>query len=182
MKKLKKNNIILRPLEPEDIEILYQWENDPEIWTISHTITPFSKYIIKKYIESSHLDIYQTKQFRFMIDVVSSTGKSMPIGTIDLFDFDPFHNRVGVGILIKEEENRQKGYASNALALLIEYTFSNLQVHQLYCNICNDNEASLHLFKKFNFEVIGFKKDWCKTKQGWKGEYLLQLLNPNQVK
>ena len=182
MEKLKKNNIILRPLEPEDLEVLYKWENDSEIWTISNTITPFSKYILKKYIENSHLDIYETKQFRFMIDLLSEKNDTKPIGTIDLFDFDPYHNRIGVGILIKENENRRKGFASIALELLIDYAFTTLKVHQLYCNICIDNEISLHLFKKLNFEIIGLKKDWCKTNTGWKGEYMLQLINPNHIK
>jgi len=182
LEKLKKNNIILRPIEPEDLEILYKWENDPDIWNISNTITPFSKYILKKYIENSHLDIYETKQFRFMIDFLSDEDNSIPIGTIDLFDFDPYHNRIGVGILIKKNENRKKGYASIALELLINYAFTILKVHQLYCNICIDNKISLHLFKKFNFEVIGLKKDWNKTSTGWKGEYMLQLINPNKDK
>ena len=61
--------IILRALEPTDIDALYKWENDPEIWHVSNTCTPYSKYILEKYIENSHLDIYQVKQLRLMIDI-----------------------------------------------------------------------------------------------------------------
>lgn len=181
MEKLKKDNIRLRPVEPEDLEVLYNWENDTEIWHISNTITPFSKYILKKYLENSHLDIYETKQLRFIIELEENTKVHVPIGTIDLFDFDPYHSRIGIGILIKEDKHRQKGYASAALEILINYTFSTLLVHQIYCNIDTDNITSLNLFKKFNFKITGKKIDWCKNASSWKNEYILQLINPNQT-
>lgn len=178
MEKVENNIVRLRPLEPEDIDILYKWENNPEIWQVSHTVTPFSKYIIKKFIENSHLDIYETKQYRFMIDLIEDNS-NQTIGTIDLFDFDPYHNRVGIGIVIIEDKHKQKGYAGNALKLLINYVFNTLLVRQVYCNICPSNEASLKLFQKFGFQIIGLKKDWLKTSKGYIDEYLLQLINTN---
>ena len=72
------DNIILRAPEPGDIDVLYLWENDPEIWQVSNTITPFSRYILEKYIENAHLDIYQVKQLRLMIDV-KEKKKSAPL-------------------------------------------------------------------------------------------------------
>ncbi len=178
MMQLESDKIKLRPLEPEDIDIIYEWENDPEVWKISHTQTPYSKYILKKFIENSHLDIYETKQYRFIIDL-KKEKKTETIGTIDLFDYDPYHSRIGVGILIKENEHRQKGYASEALRLLTDYVFNKLLIHQIYCNICPYNKASLKLFLKHGFKVVGLKKDWLKTSDGWQDEYLLQLVNPN---
>ena len=73
----------LRALEPEDIDLLYEWENDHSIWYVSNTLTPFSKYILKKYIENSHLDIYQTKQLRLMIDVCREADPET-VGAIDI--------------------------------------------------------------------------------------------------
>ena len=60
--------IRLRALEPEDLECLYQWENDMDLWEVSDTLTPFSLFTLKKYIETCHLDIYTTKQLRLMIE------------------------------------------------------------------------------------------------------------------
>jgi hypothetical protein len=48
------------------------------------------------------------------------------IGSIDLFDFDHFHGRAGVGILIADPADRKKGYASAALACLVNYAFETL--------------------------------------------------------
>ncbi len=177
MNELENSTIKLRAVELADIDLLYAWENNTELWTVSNTLVPFSKYILKKYIESSAFDIYTTKQLRLMIDAktTESTVKQT-VGIIDLFDFDPYHNRAGVGILIHKEE-RNKSYATNALEVLINYAFNTLKLHQLYCNITTDNEMSIRLFRKFDFLIIGEKKEWNKTKTGWVGELMLQLIN-----
>jgi diamine N-acetyltransferase len=167
-------NIKLRALEPEDLELLYEWENDDSNWRISSTISPFSKYIIKKYIENSHKNIYETSQLRLMIDHITD---KISIGTIDIFDFDPFHKRAGLGILIANEAYRRKGYASMALTCLIEYCFKTLQLHQLYCNILANNFESMDLFKKLGFIQTGQKKDWINTSEGYFDEYIFQLIN-----
>ncbi len=94
---------------------------------MSNTCTPYSKYILEKYIENSHLDIYQVRQLRLMIDIREKGN--MPqrsIGTVDLFDFDPYHNRAGVGILIGEKSDRKKGFAFMALNKFLEYSFQTL--------------------------------------------------------
>ena len=171
--------IILRAPEPSDVELLYRWENDPEIWHVSNTITPFSKYILEKYIENAHLDIYQVKQLRLMIDVMEQgKNKSRTIGTIDLFDFDPYHNRAGVGILIGDKSDRKKGYATLALKKFIHYCFNTLQLHQLYCNITRGNSDSLRLFKRCGFRISSHKTDWIKTPGRYLEELFLQLINP----
>ena len=171
---MKYEKISLRALEPEDLELLYEWENNSKYWMISNTVTPFSKYTLKRYMENSHKSIYETGQLRFMIDHVND---DVTIGTIDIFDFDPFHKRAGVGILIAKEEYRRKGYASMALKCLIDYCFKTLQVHQLYCNILANNSESMDLFKKMGFVQAGIKKDWVNTADGYLDEYMFQLLN-----
>ncbi|MCK5028700.1 MAG: GNAT family N-acetyltransferase [Bacteroidales bacterium] len=170
---LKGETTKLRAIEPYDLDIIHKWENDNSIWHLSNTITPFSKNIIKQFIDNSHLDIFQSKQLRLMIE--KNNGEV--IGTIDLFDYDPLHKRAGIGILIAEKENRGKGYASDALDVLIKYCFSVLQLHQLFCNITDDNSESINLFTKKGFQLIGTKKDWLLFSDGTKNEYMYQLIN-----
>ncbi|MCD4731440.1 MAG: GNAT family N-acetyltransferase [Bacteroidales bacterium] len=169
-KKLK-----LRALEPSDIDLLYEWENNEKLWYLSNTITPFSRFTLEQYILNSHQDIYTTKQLRLMIDKKNS-NQNVTIGSIDLFDFDPSNKRAGIGILISDNE-RNKGYASEALELLISYCFSTLQLHQIYCNISADNQVSLQLFKKHNFSSVGLKKEWIFVNNKWVDEFILQLIN-----
>jgi len=140
---MKYKEISLRALEPEDLELLYGWENNVSYWTISNTIVPFSKYTLKRYLEDSHKSMYETGQVRLMIDHIAD---DTTIGTIDIFDFDPFHKRAGVGILIADEQYRRKGYATMALKCLIDYCFSTLMLHQVHCSILSNNEESIDMF------------------------------------
>jgi diamine N-acetyltransferase len=172
---MKYDKIKLRALEPEDLELLYNWENNLSYWVVSNTSSPFSKYTLKRYVENSHKSIYETGQLRLMIDHIDD---KVSIGTIDIFDFDPFHMRAGLGILIANEEYRRKGYATMALTCLTEYCFKTLQLHQLYCSIIANNCESIDLFRKIGFIETGVKKEWIKTSDGYLDEHIFQLINP----
>jgi diamine N-acetyltransferase len=171
---MKYKEISLRALEPEDLELLYEWENNLSYWIISNTVVPFSKYTLKRYLENSHKNIYETGQLRLMIEHIPN---NTTIGTIDIFDFDPFHKRAGLGILIAKEEYRRKGYASMAIKCLVDYCFNTLQLHQIYCNILANNCESMDLFKKAGFVQSGIKKDWIMTSDGYLDEYIFQLIS-----
>ncbi len=169
---LKGEHIYLRALEPEDLEFIHTIENDETIWEISNTITPYSKFLIKQYLEHSHKDIFEVKQLRLVI----CNYNNEPLGMIDLFDFDFKNRRAGVGILIKDKTDREKGYGFEALKLLISYCKVHLDLHQLFCNVSEDNKASLSLFQKLGFEIIGLKKDWNYINGSFKNEYVLQFI------
>ncbi|MBJ6368997.1 GNAT family N-acetyltransferase [Snuella sedimenti] len=170
---LKGKHIYLRALEPEDLEFIHVIENNESIWEISNTQTPYSKFLIKQYLENAHKDIFEVKQLRLVI----SNYDDEALGLIDLFDFDFKNSRAGIGILIKESNDRGKGYGNEALKLLINYSFTHLGLHQLYCSVSEDNEASIKLFTKQGFEKVGEKKDWNRVNGVYKNEYLFQLIN-----
>lgn len=177
---LKGDLVILRAPEPADIEILYNWENDPSVWAYSNTLVPYSRFQIEEYILASGQDIFSTRQLRLMVDLPDKKGIPTPIGTVDLFDFDPVNRRAGVGILICKS-HREKGYAFDALSVLIRYVFTKLPLHQLFCNIAEDNTASIRLFKKAGFKKCGKRKDWIRREQGWANEIQFQLIREGQT-
>ncbi len=169
---LKGEHIYLRALEPKDLEVLYHWENNPAIWKVSNTFAPFSKFVLEQYLVNAHEDIFTAKQIRLLICSIDNT----PIGTIELFEFDAHHSRVGIGIMI-DENVENKGYATEALQVLCNYCFDVLLVKQVYCNISAGNEKSLHLFKKLGFTEVGIKKQWNKiTQNAFEDEWMLQLI------
>ena len=59
---LSNDRVRLRALEPEDLELLYRWENDPELWEVGNTLAPYSRYILKEYIAGSDRSIYESRQ------------------------------------------------------------------------------------------------------------------------
>ncbi|MFY0629324.1 MAG: GNAT family N-acetyltransferase [Flavobacteriaceae bacterium] len=170
---LEGKHIKLRALEPEDLAFLYTIENDTDFWEVSHTQVPFSKFLLKQYLENAHLDIYEAKQLRLIIEE-TKTGE--PAGMIDLFDFNPQHKRAGVGIIISTKFQKL-GYASEAMKILIDYCFTQLNLHQLFANITPDNKDSILLFEKHNFKKTGEKKDWIFSNNGFKNELIYQLIH-----
>ena len=163
------NKITLRALEPTDREFLYALENDTSLWHVSHTQTPFSKYVLTQYLENSHRDIYEVKQLRF---IISQKETDTAIGCIDLYDFNPLHKRVGVGIVIFEKSKRGKGFASDSIEVLCKYAFSRLDVHQLYAAVSPLNTESIALFQAAGFKHYGVKKSW----NYWNGKFYDELL------
>ncbi|SHI53871.1 diamine N-acetyltransferase [Mesonia phycicola] len=166
-------HISLRPLEPEDLDFIYQIENNEDLWELSSTQTPYSRFLIQQYLDNAYRDIYEVKQLRLVIE----NNEKESLGLIDIFDFDPQHRRAAIGILIVEQQNRGKGFGAEALNLLCGYAFERLKLHQVYANVAEDNLKSQKLFEHQGFQKIGVKKDWNLVNGIYKNEYLYQLLN-----
>lgn len=150
-------DIYLRALEPEDMEVLYKWENDTRIWSKGGgSIAPYSKFAIRQYIANAMQEIYEIKQLRMMV-IDKTTDEA--VGTVDLYDFDALNKRAGIGILI-DEEHQRRGYALQGLECIERYAFTHLQLHQLYAYIASHNKASIALFEKANYINTATLRDW----------------------
>lgn len=170
---IRNTHICLRAVEKNDLDVLYACENDRSVWKVSNTQTPFSKYVLEQYLDTAHQDIYTNKQLRLMICLLEN---GMPVGTIDLFEFEPAHARIGVGVLIFEAF-RNKGYAREALDCLKQYAFDTLMLNQLYCNISASNTESIRLFETLGYRNTGLKKSWNRIAAGeFEDELFYQLI------
>ena len=134
------NELILRALEPNDLDLLYDIENDKSLWKYSNTSSPFSRNSLKKFIENSHLDILEHKQIRLVLSDMGNTA----FGFIDLFKYDMINRRAGVGIIIFEKY-RSKGMGSKSLKLIEDYVVKHIPIHQLYAIISNENKICIDL-------------------------------------
>ncbi len=169
---LRGQNIHLRALEPSDVEPMYRWENDPAVWGVSGTVAPFSREILRAFIEQQQYDIWRTHQLRL---VIARNDDATAVGAVDLFDFDPLNRRAGVGVLVADGE-RGRGYASEALALLVEYARDVLMLNQLYCDIDTDNVTCRALFSGCEFEECGVRRRWRLASDGWRDVVMMQRL------
>lgn len=170
---IKDDKMSLRIAEPEDAELIYQWENDRRIWRVSETLTPLSRFQIDQFLLSNG-ELVSNKQMRLMIQVHDEPN---PIGCIDLFDYDPVNQRIGIGILI-DEGHRHQGYATRAVRMGMEYLFNDVMVHQIHCLIDETNAESQHVFEQLGFQRQGVRKDWIKTPDGYLDTLFYQKINP----
>ena len=169
---LEGGKVRLRGVLASDVDLLFDWENRPELWHLGAEHSPLSKDQITAFIYNSTGDVYLDGQLRLMIE-----SRKKTIGCIDLFEFDQHNQRAGVGILIADTEDRRSGYAKEALRLLTNYCFQVLDFRQLYCHIPVDNEASLQLFKGCGFEQTGTSRDWVKKGNAFIDAVFMQRVN-----
>lgn len=161
----------LRAMEPSDVELLYAWENDRSVWRVSGTMTPLSRERIAQFIAEQSYDLYATRQMRLIIEV-----EGVAVGSADIFEFDPYNLRFGIGILIYASEHRRRGYARAAIEQLKEYGRESLGIHQIWAEVAADNAASIALFEECGFEVCGRHREWLRRGEEFIDQLDYQLL------
>ncbi|MBQ8521605.1 MAG: GNAT family N-acetyltransferase [Bacteroides sp.] len=170
MKILQKDGYRLRAPEPEDLEVMYLFENTPTLWEVSNATGPYSRFFLKQYIEQHQNDLYTDRQLRLMIE----NSERKIVGIIDLYNFEPFHSRAEVGVVIAEDY-RRRGIARLALQLLKDYCLDYLGIHQLYAYMDVTNEASIRLFAGCGFKECAYLKDWMRTGTQYRDVKMMQL-------
>lgn len=149
----------LRPLEPEDLALLYELENDSELWCCSSEPVPSSRFMLREYIARAE-SLIECRQQRFAIDDIDEQPlKRQTVGFIDLTNYDPLSLRGEVSITIRKEA-RRKGYGSQALPLF-ETTIKKLvPIRLLYAIIAERNESSRKLFERAEYQDCGRLPQW----------------------
>ena len=151
-------NIRLRALEPEDLELIYRIENDPQFWRFGSSTVPYSRYVLRQYITSSQNDIFVDGQVRLVIEYEGS-----PVGFADLTNFDALHLRAEIGLaILPEYQGRRLG--QSAVLALCDYA-RQLHIHQLYAIIATTNEPATRLFKLLAFDASAVLHDWLRTEE-----------------
>lgn len=152
--------MLLRPLEPEDLELLYSIENDEELWNCSNADGPFSHYVLKKYIAEA-ATIHECGQLRLAIDIApdNTNNLSRTIGLVDLTNYNALAARAEVGITLLKE-HRGKGYGTKALQLIEKFAVERLRIHSLHAYVSPHNTQSMQLFEKSNYKMITKLPDW----------------------
>ena len=159
----------LRAIEPEDLELLYQIENDQRLWKVGATNVPYSRYTLHDYIANSNDDIYADRQVRLMAE--NDEGET--VGVVDLVQFSPQHLRAEVGIVILNA-HRRKGYATAAIEALCDYAQRVVHLHQLYAVVETSNESAVALFEKAGFSTGNTLKEWLFDGHSYHDALLMQ--------
>ena len=142
-------------MEPEDLDVLYQIENDASIWHVGTNNVPYSRYALHDYIAHASGDIYTDKEMRLMIE--NEQGET--VGIIDLVNFSPQHQRAEIGIVVKDKY-RNLGYANAAIRKIMTYAHDIVHLHQLYSIVETTNVISINLFESLGFSHGLHLKEW----------------------
>ena len=147
-------NIILKAIEKEDLPILNQWANAPQIqymlggWHFPTNMNDQQQWFASLNVGSTHQ--------RFAIHI-ANIGI---IGTANLVDIDWKNGTAFHGILIGNPEVQGKGYAKDTIKTIMKYAFEELRLYRLETTIIEYNETSLNLYKKCGWKQEGVQKEW----------------------
>lgn len=165
------NEINLRAIEPEDLDFVYEIENDSKMWNVGVTNVPYSRFSIRQYIANTQNDIYTDRQLRLMIE----NAEGDVVGIADLTNYDPRHNRAETGIVIMEKW-RRNGFATKALDMLKGYARHIIHLHKLYAIVSIDNAVAERLFRKAGFSQETTLKEWLYDGREYKDAILMSCI------
>jgi len=149
-------SVRLRKLEPEDLPLLYEWENDSSVWQEGDTHNPLSQADLRDYILRTTGDIYQDGQLRL---IICEDTDSAPVGCVDLYDVDIRNRKAAVAIYI-DPRHRHKGLAQQALNLLKTYASHILCFRLLYAYVRKENFNSKNTFESVGFQNVACLPGW----------------------
>jgi RimJ/RimL family protein N-acetyltransferase len=164
---LQGKKISLRIAEAEDAGTLATWFNEP---TFNGVYQHFPAQTPKTQVERrirEHTQ-YNAEWVDFM--VVRPDGEQ--VGWAAHYTAAPNFGWVELGIAIRAE-HRNKGYASEAVALLTDYLFLSREINRLQAVADNGNLASIRIFEKAGFRKEGVLRKSLWNRQGLWGDGLL---------
>lgn len=150
---------LLRAPEPSDLDTLYLWENDEQLWRVSLNQGPMSRHALWQYLQEYSPDIATHSQLRLIITAPDGGAA----GTVDLTDYSARHRRAEVGIFVAPQY-RRTGLARKVLEKLSEYARDVIGLHQLTALTSCDNEPAIMLFKDAGFGICGRLRSYLRLR------------------
>ena len=156
---LKKDNfrIYLRALEVNDSNSTFKWRQDP---VYKQGVVSTSRFISieteKRWMERIIQNHEQGKEIR--LAVVLKDNNAM-VGMMYLTNIDYINGTATVGSLVGVNENRGKGYISEARYLLFEYAFTQLNLQRISATILESNINSIKSVEKFGYVKEGILRN-----------------------
>ncbi|MGB9879684.1 MAG: GNAT family N-acetyltransferase [Anaerolineae bacterium] len=151
---LRGERVVLRLVERADLPRIVSWRNQPRILRGLLSHRPISLAQQEQWFASY---ISKQDEMLFIIEVVEN---GTPIGTIGLTGIDFRNRQAEFGrLLIGEEAYLRQGYATEATLVLLDYAFSELNLHRVYLKVIADNEPAVRLYQRCHFQIEGRCRD-----------------------
>lgn len=144
-------NVRLRAMEPTDWEPYFDWNSDDEMARRAYFIPfPQSQEAMKRFAERESTQAPEDDNFRFVVE----NNQGEVVGDVTVNHCDQRAGTLKWGIATKLE-HRRKGYASEALILVMRYYFQELRYQKITIDIYSFNEESVKLHEKLGFQLEG---------------------------
>ncbi|MDR0222253.1 MAG: GNAT family N-acetyltransferase [Oscillospiraceae bacterium] len=149
-KKIEGERVYLSPINAEDAETYARWLNDPNV-TDGHGTTSF---VITSAFEKDWLETNLKSDKTYHFAIVKKNGDEL-IGNVGFTDIEHIHQTATIGLFIGEEENRGKGYGTEAVILAVKYGFNTLNLNNIDLKAFSFNERAIKAYAKAGFREYG---------------------------
>ncbi len=149
-KKIKGDNIYLSPINKEDYEKYTEWINDIEISL--NLGTAHQIYTLQK--EKEFLENISENSFAIILK-----ENDKLIGNCGLIDIEHVTRKAELGIFIGEKDCWNKGYGTEAIKLLLDYSFNLLNLHNIMLEVFSFNKRAINCYKNIGFKEIGRRRE-----------------------
>jgi RimJ/RimL family protein N-acetyltransferase len=131
-----------------------QWLNDEEVCrSNSHAVFPNTEQKMRAYFDS-----LQSQQQHVVLAIVhAESGKH--IGNISLQNINWISRNGEFAILLGDKEYWGSGYGEEAAQLIVDYGFSRLNLHRIYCGTFEDNEGMKKLAARLKMKQEGLRRE-----------------------
>ena len=146
---LRGDTVDLRSIEVEDAAFLRAHKNDRRVWQPTGWPWPASSQGLEEWIG----DLQEDDGVHLLACVDEE-----PVGKVDLFEVDDTHGTGELGYWIVPD-HQGEGYGSEAVALLVEYAFSELRFHRIEAKVFEFNDASMGLLESIGFTAEGAHRE-----------------------
>lgn len=140
-------NIRLRPLEREDLRFVHHLDNNASVMRYWFE-EPYEAFVELSDLYDKH--IHDQSERRFVIE----DSNDNKVGLVELVEINHIHRRAEFQIIIAPSW-QGKGYASQAIQLVMSYAFSVLNLYKLYLIVDKENARAIHIYRKLGFEIEG---------------------------
>src|SRR5262245_18205106 len=145
------DRIRLRPIEPGDWEVFYRWNQDDEMTrAVDRVWFPQSRETVRRQAEEASLQRPENDAFTWVIE----NAEGAVVGSISTHNCDRRTGTFAYGISVLPEHQR-RGYASEAIALVLRYYFEELGYQKVTVNVFDFNAASIRLHERLGFRQEG---------------------------
>lgn len=168
------DQVRLRALRKEDAKLLYEWIVDRELVILNSPYHPVSETDHEAWVERM-----MKKSSDLVIFVIEEVMSSTPIGTCQLLNINWRHRSAELQIRIGDSSHQGKGYGSEAVQLLIEFGFKDLNLHRIYLHVFAANKRAIRVYEKCGFRKEGILKEAAFIDGEWVDVIVMGLLNSN---
>ncbi|ATF11269.1 N-acetyltransferase [Brevibacillus brevis X23] len=169
--------IYLRKMTGEDVDVYHTWRNDVEVMrTTNPSMDVYTWEDTNGFVNQVILHASSSKSY-----MILDSQTNRPIGITSLIQIDLKNRNAECIIDIGEKEYWGKGYGREAMKLLLDYAFLEMNLHRVSLRVFSFNEKAIKLYERLGFKQEGVSRQFLFREGKWHGIVHMGILQQEYI-